>query len=53
MHADLALARWQELRGLPSEDRIAILMADFFRGVPPGDVEYEATMRIVYEEMAA
>ena len=48
-HASLALARWQELRGLPPDDRIEILMQDFFSPPIALDCEYEATLRRVSE----
>lgn len=50
--ADAALSRWQELRDLPPEDRIEILMSDFFRPPAISDVEFEAAMRMVSEVMA-
>jgi hypothetical protein len=51
--ADITLARWQALRWVAPEERIEILMRDFFAPVPPCDVEYEATLRNVAMEMAA
>lgn len=51
-HADAALGRWQELRGLPPEDRIEILMQDFFLPPIELDVKYENTLRRLSEEMA-
>lgn len=53
MSADIALQQWQALRSLPPDERIEILMADFFAPLQPCDVEYEANMRRVYEEMAS
>ena len=50
-HADAALARWQELRGLPPEDRIEILMQDFFRPPIALDVRYEDTLRALSDAM--
>jgi hypothetical protein len=51
-HADCALARWQEMRDLPPEQRIEALMADFFRPLPPCDVEFDIIMCQVTTEMA-
>lgn len=50
--ADAALQQWQALRSLPPDERIEVLMAEFFAPLQPCDVEYEANMRRVYEEMA-
>lgn len=50
--ADQALARWHELRGLPPEERIAIMMEDMFRAPGPLECEYEATLRRISEEIA-
>lgn len=46
-YADAALQRWQELRGLPPEERIEILFQDFFSPPIALDCEYEATLRRV------
>lgn len=46
-----AIDRWFELRGLQDEDRIEILMADFFRVPVALDCEYEATLRRLSEAM--
>jgi hypothetical protein len=49
--ADAALARWKELDGLPAEDRIEIVMEDFFRE-PVLDREHEAALRLASEAIA-
>lgn len=51
MHADLALAQWQALRGLPPQERIEHLMADFFLPPSETDLEYDLTMRRVTAAM--
>jgi hypothetical protein len=50
-HADLALRQWQGLRSLPPDERIEILMRDFFAPPPASDLEYEITLRNVAMEM--
>lgn len=51
--ADAALQQWQSLRALPPDERIEVLMAEFFApSIQPCDVEYEATLRNVAMEMA-
>jgi len=50
-HATAALQAWQSLRELPPEDRMSILMADFF--LSEENRQYEATLRNVQREMAA
>jgi hypothetical protein len=50
--ADQLLAHWQSLRPLPPDERIERLMAEFFSPLPPCQVEYEATLNRVREEMA-
>ena len=50
-HADAALARWQELRGLPVDDRIKILVEDFFQPPIALDVRYEDTLRALSDAM--
>jgi hypothetical protein len=49
--ADLALAQWQALRGLPPDERIEALMASFFLPPSETDMEYEITLRNVATEM--
>lgn len=51
-HADAALARWQSLRSLPPDERIEVLMAEFFQPPPVSDLEYEITLRNITMEMA-
>jgi hypothetical protein len=51
--ADHLLGIWQASRELPPDERMSILMRDFFRPVPPSDMEYAATLRDVAFEMAA
>ncbi len=50
--ADILLRQWQSLRALPPEDRIEALFLDFFSPLPPCEVEYEAMLVRVREEMA-
>lgn len=47
--ADQDLARWQALRaaGLTPDERLEVLMREFFAPVPPCDVLYAATQREV------
>lgn len=52
MQADLALQQWQSLRALPPDERIEVLMAQFFLPTPASDFEYEITLRDVAAEMA-
>lgn len=49
--ADAALQLWQSLRSLPPEERIEVLMADFFRPPVESDLEYSITLRNVAMEM--
>lgn len=49
-HASAALLAWQELRDKPPQDRMAILMSDFF--MSEDERQYENTLRRVTEEMA-
>lgn len=51
--ADELLQRWQSMRGLPPEDRIEALMANFFLPPTASDFEYEITLRNVAAEMEA
>jgi hypothetical protein len=53
--ADEAVIQWQSLRseGLSPGERLEVLMRDFFAPVPPGDIEYDLTLRDVAEQMAA
>jgi hypothetical protein len=52
--ANLALSQWQALRsaGLTPQQRIEQLFADFFAPIPPSDIEYQATLNRIAEEMA-
>jgi hypothetical protein len=52
--ANLELAQWQALRnaGLTPEQRMERLMSDFFAPIPPSDIEYQATLNRIAEEMA-
>jgi hypothetical protein len=52
--ANLELAKWQALRnaGLTPEQRMERLMSDFFAPMPPSDIEYQATLNRIAEEMA-
>lgn len=50
--ADIALRIWQQHRALPPDERIEVLMAEFFRPPPPSDLEYEIVLRDVAAEMA-
>jgi hypothetical protein len=52
-NADALLQIWQASRELPPDERMAILMRDFFRPVPPSDMEYAAQLAAVSEAMAA
>jgi hypothetical protein len=51
--ANLELAQWQSLRnaGLTPEQRIEALFADFFAPIPPSEIEYQATLNRIAEEM--
>ena len=49
--AQQMLDRWQELRGLPPEERISILMQDFFHPPIALDVRYEDTLRSLSDAM--
>ena len=54
--ANESLARWQALRaaGLTADERLAVLMRDFFESVPtPLDCEYDATLRTIAAIMEA
>lgn len=53
--ANDALARWQELRasGLTPDQRLQVLMDDFFAVPAPSIAEYEITLRNVAAEMEA
>jgi len=53
--ADLNLSAWQAARerGLTPEQRMEELFFDFLIPPLPCEVEYEATLRIVREEMSA
>jgi hypothetical protein len=51
-HADMELQAWQSLRDLLPEDRMDALVALLFLPIPPCDVEFDAIMRRVSEEMA-
>ena len=50
--ADILLERWQALRPLSPEERIAALMADFFSPLKPCETEFELTLDRVRECMA-
>jgi hypothetical protein len=52
--ANLALCQWQALRnaGLTPEQRMERLMSEFFAPIPPSDIEYQATLNRIAEEMA-
>lgn len=52
-HADQLLEVWQQYRGLPPDERIEALMAQFFLPAPETDALYEITLRNVAMEMAA
>lgn len=49
--ASLLLQQWQALRSLPPDERIEILMADFFAPPPESDLLYELTLQCVSAEM--
>jgi hypothetical protein len=51
--ADHLLSIWQASRELPPEERLEILMQNFFAPIPPCDVEYAAQLAAVSEAMAA
>jgi hypothetical protein len=53
--ANEALARWQALRaaGLTPDQRLEVLMADFFAPPSPTMAEYEITQRYVAAIMEA
>jgi hypothetical protein len=53
--ADEALALWQSLRaaGLTPDQRLEVLMRDFFAPPSPVDAEYEITLRYVAAVMEA
>jgi hypothetical protein len=53
--ADAALQKWQEFRrqGLTPDERIEILMREFFADPLASEVEYQAVCRRVAEEMSA
>lgn len=53
--ANEALARWQSLRseGLTPDQRLQVLMRDFFAAPELLDVEYEITLRQIADAMAA
>jgi hypothetical protein len=51
--ADHLLSIWQASRELPPEERMEILMADFFSPLLPCEAKYEATLHNVALEMAA
>jgi hypothetical protein len=53
--ADIDLSAWQDgrRRGLSPEQRMEELFFDFLVPPLPCEVEYEATLRVVREEMAA
>lgn len=51
MQANTALQQWQSLRALPPDERIEILMAEFFSPPLATDLEYEITLRNVAMEM--
>lgn len=51
MSADAALQQWQALRSLPPDERIEVLMAEFFAPPPESDLLYEITLRNVATEM--
>lgn len=50
--ADYLLGIWQSCRSLPPDERIDALLALFFLPIPPCDVEFDAIMCRVSEEMA-
>lgn len=50
-HADAALQQWQQLRALPPDLRIEVLMSDFFAPMPATDVEFDAILRDVADQM--
>lgn len=53
--ANESLARWQSLRseGLTPDQRLQVLMRDFFAAPELLDVEYEIVLRHVAAEMVA
>lgn len=51
--ADYLLGIWQSCRALPPDERIDALLALFFLPIPPCDVEFDAIMRRVSEEIAS
>jgi hypothetical protein len=51
MNADIALQQWQSLRALPPDERIEVLMAEFFSPPIASDLEYEITLRNIAMEM--
>jgi hypothetical protein len=52
-NADALLQIWQASRALTPDERMSILMRDFFRPVPPSDMEYAAQLAAVSAEMEA
>ena len=51
-HADLALARWQQMRDLAPDERIEALMADFFQPPIELDVRYQDQLDAIAEAMS-
>ena len=51
-HADLALQQWQAMRDLTPEERIDMLMFDFFFPPPISEAEYQIQLSAVSVEMA-
>jgi len=50
--ADHLLSIWQASRSLPPEERLEKLFLDFFSPLLPCEVEYDAILNCVSEEMA-
>jgi hypothetical protein len=50
-HADLCLARYQAIRELPDDERIEVLMSQFFDPPTEPDCLYDLTMRRIQTEM--